>query len=361
MTLTSKRMRNRIRYLRAMLVCALAWPALVLSAADDSQDSFGNVPEPDVFAFDDFPLQQELTHPAWFKLSFLELKNDLNDAVKQNKKGLILYFGQSDCAYCKAHLENNWEDMYISAYTRKHFDVVAIDVRGDRPVSDFAGKVYRTEKEFAVAIRANFTPTLIFYDPEGRETLRLSGYHPPYQFSAALEFVVDGYYQKEKFKNYLARAADSFSEYGNDELNKNSLFASPPYALNRSQFPSQIPLMVFFEKPRCHACDVLHSGPMRNTNIVQAMEQLEAVQLDITQPTPVLTPDGQRLTAQRWADQLGIYYTPTLVFFDERGREIIRVDSVVGFYRLNNVLRYVLTKGYLQSPNFQLWQQRLRR
>jgi thioredoxin-related protein len=327
---------------------------------DETIGSLGNVPESDLYEFNDFPLEQSIVLPDWFKLSFLELKNDLKDAAEAGKTGLIVYFGQKDCAYCKAHLEHNWEDMYIVAYTRKHFDVVAIDVRGDRPVSDLKGKVFRTEKAFAIANKANFTPTLLFYDTEGHEALRLSGYHPPYQFTAALEYVVDGYYKKEPFKNYLARA-DSFSEYGNDELNHSSIFAQPPYALDRTVFPSQMPLAVFFEKPRCFACDVLHSGPMSNTTILQSMEQLEAVQLDITQPTPVLTPDGQRLTAQSWAEQLGIYYTPTLIFFDERGREIIRVDSVVGFYRLNNVLHYVLTKGYLKTPNFQLWRQQHQR
>jgi len=31
------------------------------------------------------------------------------------------------------------------------------------------------------------------------------------------------------------------------------------------------------------------------------------------------------------------------------------VDSVVGFYRLRNVLNYVTTKAYLTEPNFQRW------
>lgn len=327
---------------------------------DTTIGSLGDVPEDAFFEFDDTPLNYELVLPDWFKLSFLELRNDLEDAKKSGKKGLILYFGQKDCAYCRAHLENNWEDIYNVAYTRKYFDVIAIDVRGDRPVADLKGKVYRTEKDFAVAYKANFTPTLIFYDLNGKETLRLRGYHPPYQFVAAMEYVVEGYWDKEKFKDYLSRA-DVFSEYGKETLNHSSIFSSPPYILDRSVFPSQHPLAVFFEKTRCHACDILHSGPMQKNTIVQTMEQLEAVQLDIRSDTPVVAPDGKKLTAKRWAESLGIYYTPTLVFFDEHGKEIIRIDSIVGFYRLNNVLHYVLTKGYLEEPNFQLWRQRHKR
>ncbi len=334
--------------------------AVDLPDPDESPGSLGDVPEDDFFAFDDVPLQTPLTLPNWFKLSFLELRDDLDEAVASGKHGLIVYFGQKKCPYCKAHLENNWGDPYITAYTRKYFDVVAIDIRGNRPVADMQGRVYRTEKDFAVAIKANFTPTLIFYDRQGKEALRLSGYHPPYQFSAALEYVIDGYYRKEAFRSYLARA-DMFSEYGNDMLNDSDIFTPPPYALNRSLFPSQMPLLVLFEKTRCHACDILHSGPLQNNKTLQTLTQLEVVQLDNRSDTPVITPDGQRLTAKEWSEKLGLYYTPTLIFFDEGGREIIRIDSVVGFYRLNNVLRYVLTKGYLEEPNFQLWRHRHKR
>ena len=53
--------------------------------------------------------------------------------------------------------------------------------------------------------------------------------------------------------------------------------------------------------------------------------------------------------------------TPSLLFFDEHGKEIIRVDSVVGLFRLRNVLNYVVTRGYLSEPNFLRWSARTRR
>ena len=70
---------------------------------------------------------------------------------------------------------------------------------------------------------------------------------------------------------------------------------------------------------------------------------------------PVITPDGTSTTAREWARKLGIFYAPSVLFFDENGREIIRVESVVHFFRLRNVLNYVLSKGYLSHPNFQQW------
>ncbi|KAA3621094.1 MAG: thioredoxin, partial [Proteobacteria bacterium] len=69
----------------------------------------------------------------------------------------------------------------------------------------------------------------------------------------------------------------------------------------------------------------------------------------------VLTPDGKRLTARQWADDLGVFYAPTLVFFDESGREIIRIDSVVQIYRLGRVLEYVAAGGHKTGMNYQQW------
>ncbi len=120
-------------------------------------------------------------------------------------------------------------------------------------------------------------------------------------------------------------------------------------------------MAVFFEQSNCHACDVLHTGPLDEADIRQRIKQLDLTQLDMWSDTPVITPAGERTTARQWADQLGLFYTPTLIFFDEQGEEILRVDSVVQFYRLRNVLDYILSGAYRQYPNFQQWRSAQRR
>jgi thioredoxin-related protein len=73
--------------------------------------------------------------------------------------------------------------------------------------------------------------------------------------------------------------------------------------------------------------------------------------------TPVLTPNGEKLSAKQWAEKLEIFYAPTLVFFDEQGTEIMRIDSVVRLYRLRGVLNYILSKGYQKAPTMQRWRE----
>jgi thioredoxin-related protein len=309
----------------------------------------------DAITFNDRPLMDALILPDWFKLSFLELDADIKEAKQQNKKGLIIYFGQKFCPYCKAHLEKNWEQDDIVQYTQKNFDVIAINVKGQRTVIGLDGKTY-TEKSFAALKKNNFTPSILFYNLKGEEVLRLRGYRPPYQFRAALEYVADKHYTKESFRHYIARAELALS-FGKAELNSNELFNAPPYLLDRSRFKATQPLMVVFERKRCHACDVLHGGPFSRPEIEAQLLKLEAVQLDIQSKQPVLTPTGKKMTVMQWAEQLNINYSPTIIFFDENGKEIIRIESVVWFYRLRNVLTYVLTGEYKKYPTFQLWRQ----
>ena len=309
----------------------------------------------DDITFDDKPLDDALILPDWFKLSFLELDADIKEAKEQNKKGLIIYFGQKFCPYCKAHLTKNWGQNDIVDYTRKNFDVIAVNIKGQRQILDVDGKTY-TEKRFSALKKTNFTPSTLFYNTEAKEVLLLRGYRPPYQFRAALEYVADEHYKKETFRNYLARAESALG-FGKAELNKNDHFNSPPYLLDRSRIKAEQPLMVIFEHKRCHACDILHGGPIVRPEIESQLLQMEVVQLDVHSEQPVLTPAGKKISAKKWAEQLNINYSPTIIFFDQKGKEIIRIESVVWFYRLHNVLKYVLTGAYKKHPTFQLWRQ----
>jgi thioredoxin-related protein len=313
------------------------------------------LPAEDVSPFIDQPLEEAIILPDWFKLSFLDLYDDIDEAVANGKKGIIVYFGRKDCPYCKAHLETNWGNPEIVKYTRKYFDVIAIDVKGDRNVTSVDGVVY-DEKSFSALHRTNFTPSLLFYNAEKKEVLKLQGYHPPYKFRAALEYVADGHYKHESFRDYLARA-EMAESYGEDTLNSHPSFMSPPYLLDRSHIPAKTALAVFFEQTRCHACDVLHAGPLSDAGITAKLKSMDVVQLDMESATKLITPDGRHMTAKQWAAELGLYYSPTIIFFDQHGKEIIRINSVVWVYRLNNVLDYVSTGAYKEYQTYQLWRQ----
>ncbi|WP_456373766.1 thioredoxin family protein [Thiolapillus sp.] len=307
----------------------------------------------DPLVFDDVPLKDMIQHPDWFKESFLDLQDDLQEALANGKRGIIVYFGQKRCPYCRQLMEVNFKQPDIVKYTRENFDVIAIDIWSPEEVTDPAGNTM-SQRDYALKMRTNFTPSLVFYDKDGNIALRLRGYYPPYQFRAALEYVAGEHYKRERFNVYLARG-DSTLRFEAEDMVEEDFFLPPPYNLDRSRFPGERPLAVFFEQGNCHACDILHTQLLRQPAIQELFGSFESVQLNMRSTDPVITPDGKRISAREWANSLGVFYAPTLIFFDENGREIIRVESVVHFFRLRNVLNYVLTKGYLSHPSFQLW------
>jgi len=69
-----------------------------------------------------------------------------------------------------------------------------------------------------------------------------------------------------------------------------------------------------------------------------------------------VTPAGVRTRARDWAAALGFFYAPTLVFFDEQGREILRLDSLARFYRLSQVLGYVSSRAY-RDQSYPRWRE----
>ncbi len=335
------------------LLLAAAIQVTVATAAQ-SEDEFD-----DPLSFDDTPTEDLIQYPPWFKHSFLALDEDLAEAIEGNKKGIAVYFGQKRCAYCKMLMDVNFQSPDIVNYTRKHFEVIPIDIWSPEEVTTPDGEEI-SQRDYSVKLGTNFTPSLVFYDAQGQVALRLRGYYPPYQFRAALEYVADEHYKRERFPTYMARG-DNTMRFEAEDLAEEPFFTEPPFNMDRSHFPSNLPLVVFFEQGNCHACDVLHTQPLKQQTIRRLFNGFENVQLDMWSEQPIITPDGRQTTARQWAKELEIFYAPSILFFDERGKEIIRLDSVVHFFRLRNVLNYIISKGYKIEPNYLRWSSRMRR
>ena len=125
--------------------------------------------------------------PAWFKQSFLDIREDVKEASADNKR-VVLFFGQNGCPYCKKLIEVNLSNQKIAAHMREGFDVIALNIVGARETEWLDGRT-RTEKELAEHLRVRATPTLIFLDERGEIVERVTGYDPPEEFLRLLKRV----------------------------------------------------------------------------------------------------------------------------------------------------------------------------
>jgi len=128
--------------------------------------------------------------PGWFKQSFLDIRDDVAEATRAHRK-LMLYFYQEGCPYCARFMRETLGVKAIEDKAFKHFDVVAIDLRGAREVTDLSGTV-RPENQFAESIGVKYTPTFLVFDETGKVVLRLTGFQDARKFDTAMDYVITG-------------------------------------------------------------------------------------------------------------------------------------------------------------------------
>ena len=284
-------------------------------------------------------------YPAWFKDSFLNLREDVAEA-KSNNKRVMLLFTQDNCPYCNALVERNLAQKAIESRLRERFDVIAINIWGDREMVALDGTKH-TEKSYAASQKVQFTPTLLFFDETGKMILRLNGYLPPERFSTAIEYVAQ---RKEKTLAYRDYVAANTPPASGGALIHEDFFKPAPYQLQRR---ANRPLAVFFEQKDCPSCAELHQKVLTDPETRAVLRKLDVIQLDMWSKTPVTTPQGKPITAREWAKALDVKYAPTIVVFDPRGREIIRSEAFFKVFHTQGLFTYATEGAYKSEPNFQ--------
>lgn len=290
---------------------------------------------------------KEAEYPNWFKDSFLDFNEDIKEAAADGKR-VLLIFHQDNCPYCAELVEQNFSQKDIVDKMQKNLDAIGLNMWGDREIASVDGKSY-TEKTFAEKLKVQFTPTLIFFNEDAKQIVRLNGYLPPNEFIMVLDYVSEKKDREMSLRDY---AKTLKLEKADGKFNQQPFFQSEK---DLSKFNGKKPLAVFFEQKHCPNCDVLHQKTLQDKDTLALINQYHAVQLDMWSDEPVLTPDGKKLTARDWAGELGIQYAPTIVLFDSQGKEIIRSEAFFKSFHTQSLFDYILSGGYKKEPNFQRW------
>ena len=242
-------------------------------------------------------------HPDWFAQSLLILPEEIADAAKENKR-VMLYFEQDGCPYCKRMVEVNFRDPRIAGRMKQRFVPIALNIWGDREVTAPDGKV-TSEKQLATQLRVQFTPTLVFFDEKGGVALRVNGYYPPERFLAAL-----------------------------DQATRPGPAAEIAPA---SRKPRARPLALLFVAEKCAACDELQAT-FRHDRVARLLKAF----------------DLERLPASgAQAKQMGVGEAPTLVLFDAKGQEVLRLEAYFRPFHVAGSLEYVSSGAYRTEPSLQ--------
>ncbi|MCY4050588.1 MAG: thioredoxin fold domain-containing protein [Gammaproteobacteria bacterium] len=287
----------------------------------------------------------ETTHPDWFKESFLDFEEDIAEATVEDKR-LVLYFHQDGCPYCNVLVEDNFKDPDILDFMQVNFDLVAINMWGDREVVQVGGQSF-TEKTLASALEVNFTPTLLFFSEEREVVFRLDGYRPPKDFFHILNYVAEQREREQTFAEYLSLVSQPNTSTPLVEAGWPVL-----QLLDLSKTTSR-PLAVLFEEPNCEACQLLHQKTFRNKNAAPILEQFTLVRYNRWSEDQVIRPDGTSSTIRQWSRDLGLEYAPAIVLYDSDGQQVLVLDAMFKTFHILGSLEYVASGAYRREPSLQ--------
>jgi len=284
--------------------------------------------------------------PQWFKESFLDFEEDVAEAAADGKR-VMIFFHQEGCPYCARMVEKSFNHPPIETYIREHFDGITINMWGDREVVSIGNRDF-TEKTFSAALKVQYTPTLLFLDERGKTVLRLDGYYAPGKFLTALSYVAEHQETRVKFGQFmLDQQQTATAALINED------FFTRTDRLDRLIEQSGSALAVYFESGDCEDCQILHERILVDEPTRRLVKKMQNMQFDVRSEEKITLPNGQKSTVRQWARKLDIAYTPSVVFFDTNGIEVMRISAFLKTFHFQSVYDYVLQKAYLHEPSFQ--------
>ena len=283
--------------------------------------------------------EEEYVVPNWFKESFLEIQDDISDA-KQNNKHLLLFMHIDRCPYCTRMLEENFISGETKKFIDKHFDVIALNIRGDREIH-WDNDTVLTEKSLARKMNAIYTPTLVFLDSNGNKVYQMNGYRKPAALKHVLDFVNEKQYTKMKLSDYVAMQNEAIYQ-----------LRSHPLFRQQTDFSKYNgPLAIIFEDRTCADCKEFHEQVLNNQEVLAELEKFRVVRLDALSEAPIIDTTGKATTPKQWAQSLGIDYRPGTILF-AWGDEAARADGRLYHFHFKELLRYVSGGHYELYPNY---------
>ncbi len=282
--------------------------------------------------------------PDWFKESFLDIADDVDDATDAGKH-VLLFFQLNDCPYCDRMLAECFQAEPLRGYIQQHFDTIAINVRGDRDIA-FNEEISVTDKELSDILKVAATPAILFLDQDNKTVVRVNGYRAPERFRQVLEFVATKSYQTTRLGAYLQARLD-------DDVYQ--LRPNPLFSKTRDLSSIDGPLMLIFEDGSCYDCNEFHDGILAHELVRKEIEAFTIVRLDASSTETIIDVFGNKTTAAELARQHEMIYRPGVLAFDD-GNLVRRHDSLTFPHHFKESMRYVAGKHY-QETDYQSYSQ----
>ena len=279
--------------------------------------------------------------PSWFTDSFLDIAEDVEDAMDENKS-VLLYFHLDNCPYCSSMLDQNFKSGDNLAFIQKHFSVIAVNLKGDREITLNENEAL-LEKELSKILKVQYTPTIIFIGEDGKQAFRTNGYRTPKAFRQVLEYVVSQSYKNTTLSDYVE--SNHKSSKGYTFINYSGL-EKASYLQDYKQ-----PVAILFEDKDCIDCKNFHEKLINRDDVKAELKQYLFIRFDAYSDQKIINFDGKVTSPRKMVKDFDLNYRPGVLLFNE-GKNITKIDGQLYSFHFNTVLRYVSGKHYEDFPRF---------
>lgn len=229
----------------------------------------------------DFEDSSHHEYPAWFiDNPFFDLEEATDEVSTNNKKGLMVLFTTKNCSYCEQFIKRSLGNPDIAKKVQDRFASIGMEIFDDAEMITPTGESIPIKK-FAKQQGVEFAPTLLFFDTDGKRVLRQVGYQAPERFLHLMDYVADNHFITVSLSEFIeTKTPQKMATSLYTKLKEDSLFDSPPYALDRSNFKASEPLMILFEKTGCDECKAFHNDVLTQDEVRKGLQNFQSVRLD---------------------------------------------------------------------------------
>lgn len=277
--------------------------------------------------------------PSWFKDSFLDISEDIEEASEKNKHFMI-FLDFEGCPYCSKMLKESFEeDNKTSQFIKNNFDVIELNVKGSRELTWVDGDVL-TEKDLTEKLKIQYSPTLIIFNSNKEIVARVNGYRNSTDFQYILDFIQTKSYEKIDFTTYLS------------SVNKKDTYAFIPNKMFKELndlSKIKTPVAIIFEDKSCIQCDHFHNKILTNKDVIDEFSKFTIIRVDANSTKELILPTGEKTTPKSLVEKMNLDYRPGILLYNDK-KLISTIDALLFPFHFKEVLRYVSGKNYIEYP-----------
>jgi thioredoxin-related protein len=126
---------------------------------------------------------------------------------------LAVIFETTDCAPCDELHRDGLRRPDVQAQIAR-FDVVRFGLAARTPLTTPEGRE-TTAADWARALQVTWSPTIVFFDGQGREAFRVDAYLRPFHLASSFDYVSSGAWRTEpSFQRFVQARADHLRDQG---------------------------------------------------------------------------------------------------------------------------------------------------